>query len=63
MSIKKVSKLKVERRECILQLFWTLISSKPYNNFLKSVNAIIILMMEKCRKWLGELSNIQYCCQ
>ena len=24
MSIKKVSKLKVEKRECVLQLFWTL---------------------------------------
>lgn len=31
---------------------------KPHNNFLKSINAVMILMMERWRQWLGNTSSI-----
>lgn len=54
--------MKVEKRGG----FWSTdlldsILCKPYNNFLKSINAIIILMMGKWRQGFCELTNMKYC--
>ena len=36
----------------------SIILFKPHNNFVKSINAVMILMMERWRQWLGNTSSI-----